>query len=117
MNMNNTSSQHEPVLDLSHGSNTNEQLFQQFNIQDSQLFYEMGKYNTTYPHNMLNTNHIPGEEQISQSHSPMHMNHFCSSDNISSNHTTGYYVPNIPTPEQLLARDQEKQYDLNGKYL
>ncbi|CAH8834376.1 unnamed protein product [Trichobilharzia szidati] len=103
---------HEPVLDLSHGSNTNEQCFQHFSIQDSQVFNEVGKYNTTYPNNMLNTNHIPGE-QISQSHSPMHMNHCCS-DNISSNHT-GYYVPNIPTPEQLLARDQEKQYDLNGQ--
>ncbi|VDP22315.1 unnamed protein product [Schistosoma margrebowiei] len=113
-NINNFTLNNESVLDLSLTSNSNEN-FSQYNRTNSYIPYELTNCTTIYSKISDLKNYYSIEktfETISSNHCT-HNDSIHNTDNIALN--SGNYIPNIPTPEQLLMLTEDTSYSLHGK--
>ncbi|CAH8467146.1 unnamed protein product [Heterobilharzia americana] len=109
---NNYLSHHEPVLDLSLTPNSNEH-FLRYCIPNPNLSYGASNYATMCPN--ISDTHKMNHWLIEQTSIPTSSKYSSHCMGSSSIKNSGNYIPNIPTPEQLLTRNQESLYNLHGQ--
>ncbi|CAH8481491.1 unnamed protein product [Schistosoma curassoni] len=113
-NMNHFTLHNESVLDLSLTPNSNEN-FSQYDRTNSHMPYELTNCTTMYSDISDIKNYYSIEktlETISSNHCTIG-DSIHNTDNIALN--SGNYIPNIPTPEQLLTSTDDTSYSLHGQ--
>ncbi|XP_018649200.1 putative homeobox protein [Schistosoma mansoni] len=111
-NMNNFTVHNESVLDLSLTPNSNES-FPQYGKTNSHLSYGLTNCTTMYS----DLSDIKDYYSVERTLETISSNHqtISTDSNDSGVLNSGNYIPNIPTPEQLLTSNEETSYNLHGQ--
>ncbi|CAI2725118.1 unnamed protein product [Schistosoma spindalis] len=113
-NMSNFTVHNESVLDLSLTPNSNENS-SQYSKTNSHISYELTNCTTIYS----DMSDIKNYYSVEKTLETISSNHCTIDDSINNTNNitlnSGNYIPNIPTPEQLLTSNEETSYSLHGQ--